>query len=75
MAGILDCFSDLYKTGHVLILHIEREDFMASTGWTAATTAPGAEYAACLELERLGASPYLPQVRRAWRPPGAPAVG
>jgi hypothetical protein len=46
MAGILDCFSDLYKTGHVLILHIEREDFMASTGWTAATTAPGAEYAA-----------------------------
>ena len=43
----------------------------ASGYWAAATTNAGAEYAARLELERLGLHPYLPQHRRNWLPPGA----
>lgn len=44
---------------------------MAKDDWIAAVTEPAAEYAAKIELERLGLSPYLAQFRKVWSPPGA----
>jgi hypothetical protein len=47
---------------------------MARTDWVAIQTDPAAEYTARVELERLGLTPYLPQIRRRWRPARSTAV-
>jgi hypothetical protein len=41
---------------------------MKTTDWCAASTLAGQEYAARLELERIGLTPHLPQCRRYWLP-------
>lgn len=39
--------------------------------WVAAVTEPRQEYAAKIDLERLGLNPYIAQRRRSWLPPTA----
>jgi len=43
----------------------------AKDAWVALVTEPNFEYAAQTELQRFGLTPYLPQFRRMWTPPGA----
>lgn len=39
---------------------------MSRSDFTALVTEPAAEYRACIELERFGLRPYLPQLKRRW---------